>query len=71
MGPLPGNITASYGDNMQQLSLDQAATMLETMTITQTIDAGHAIVHVGTDESGRAVVLMNDCYGNSILSSAM
>ncbi|WP_322046953.1 hypothetical protein [Paraburkholderia sp. J67] len=56
---------------MQQLSLDQAATMLETMTITQTIDAGHAIVHVGTDESGRAVVLMNDCYGNSILSSAM
>ncbi|MFD1555406.1 hypothetical protein ACFSHT_07140 [Paraburkholderia silviterrae] len=56
---------------MQHLSLDQAADMLEAMTITQTIDAGHAIVHVGTDEAGRRVVLMNDCNGNSVLSSAM
>jgi hypothetical protein len=56
---------------MQHLSQDQAADMLAAMNITQTIDAGHAIVHVGTDDAGRRVVLMNDCHGNTVLSSAM
>lgn len=55
---------------MQMIDLNQAGDILESMTITQTIDAGHAIVHVGTDEHGRRVVLMNDCNGKTVVSLA-
>lgn len=53
---------------MQLLSLAQVADMLETATIQNTTDYGHAIVHVGTTEAGHRFVLVNDCNGDSCVS---
>jgi hypothetical protein len=55
---------------MEMLDLQQAGNMLEAMTITQTIDVGHAIVHIGTDEHGRRVVLVNDCCGQTMVTTS-
>jgi len=56
---------------MEMLDLDQAGDFLAAMTITRTIDAGHAIVHIGTDEYGRRVVLVNDCDGDTCVSTSL
>lgn len=55
---------------MEMIDLHQAGDMLEAMTITQTIDVGHAIVHIGTDEHGRRVVLVNDCCGQTMVTTS-
>jgi hypothetical protein len=55
---------------MQILNLDQAGDVLAAMTITRTIDAGHAIVHIGTDEHGRRIVLVNDCNGDTAITTS-
>jgi hypothetical protein len=56
---------------MNFLTQAEAANVLEAADIHQTIDAGHAIVHFGTDESGRKFVLINNMEGASVISEAM
>lgn len=56
---------------MQHLTLEQVAAILETATVTTTTDQGHAIVHVGTTETGHPFVLVNDCFGSSVIAYSL
>ncbi len=56
---------------MQQISLEQTATYLESATVEQSIDTGHAIIHVGTSEAGHRFVLVNDAQGNTMLTESL
>jgi len=55
---------------MRNLTLEQLAGYLESATIEQSLDAGHAITHIGRNEFGVRFVLVNDCFGNSVVSEA-
>lgn len=52
---------------MQQLTLPQAADYLQTASIEQTNDVGHAIIHIGMNRVGAKFVLVNDAYGQTAL----
>lgn len=56
---------------MRMLSLEQTADFLETATIEKSHDVGHAIIHTGISESGSRFVLVNNCYGETVLSESM
>lgn len=53
---------------MQQITMQQAADYLEDATITETIDAGHAVIHVGTNATGARFVLVNDYRGKTTVT---
>ena len=55
---------------MQFLTLAETADFLETASIEQTHEAGHAIIHVGVSEAGSRFVLINDYLGQTVLSEA-
>jgi len=55
---------------MRVLNLNQTVDFLESATIKNTIDAGHAIVHMGVSEAGSRFVLINDCNGESVLTES-
>lgn len=56
---------------MRMLSLEQAADFIETAIIEKSHDVGHAIIHTGMSESGSRFVLVNNCYGETVLSESM
>lgn len=53
---------------MQTMTLQQAADYLEGANISQTIDAGHAVIHIGIHTTGVSFVLVNDANGESTVS---
>ncbi len=53
---------------MQNLTLEEVATLLSSATIHQTHDMAHAFVHSGTDDAGRSFVLMNNMLGESVVT---
>lgn len=53
---------------MQQLNLSETADYLEAATIHETHEAGHAIIHIGVSGAGLRFVLINDCWGQTILN---
>lgn len=55
---------------MQQLTLEQVADYLESATIEQSHDVGHAIVHIGRNAAGGRFVMVNDCYGKTTVSES-
>lgn len=56
---------------MRMLSLEQTADFIETAIIEKSHDVGHAIIHTGMSESGSRFVLVNNCYGETVLSESM
>lgn len=57
---------------MRFMNLGQMADYLESAEkIKQTINAGHAIVHIGTSAEGFDFVLVNDCFENTVLTESM
>ena len=56
---------------MKTLSLEQTADYLETATINQSIDEGHAIIHIGENEAGCKFIMVNNCMGETMLSERM
>jgi hypothetical protein len=56
---------------MQKLSLEQMADYLENAKITQTVDAGHALIHMGKSMAGHSFVLVNDIHGHSVLTESL
>lgn len=56
---------------MKQLNLEQAADYLESATIERTHDAGHAIIHIGSNAAGVRFVLMNDAFGMTTVTESM
>lgn len=56
---------------MKMLDLQQTASYLEYANITQTIDAGHALIHIGKNKAGASFVLVNNAEGQSALTEGM
>jgi hypothetical protein len=56
---------------MRVLNLNQTADFLEAATINNTIDLGHAIIHMGFNAAGLRFVLVNDCNGESALTESL
>jgi hypothetical protein len=55
---------------MLYLTLEQTADYLETANIDSSIDAGHAIIHVGKNAAGAGFVMMNNASGQTVVSEA-
>ncbi len=55
---------------MQHLTMQQTADYLEAAIIEHTTDAGHTIIHTGTNAARVRFVLINDCHGRTTLSEA-
>jgi len=53
---------------MKVLSLQEVADFLETAEITETLNRGQAVVHIGKTDAGHRFVLINDMQGNSCVS---
>ena len=53
---------------MKIMSLQETADYLEFAKITQTISLGHAIVHKGISAAGVDFVLVNDMFGETVLT---
>jgi hypothetical protein len=53
---------------MKTLTLEQMADYLENAAVHQTIDRGHALIHMGESMAGHSFVLVNDVNGNSVLT---
>lgn len=56
---------------MHKIDLQQAADYLEAATIEQTIEAEHTIIHTGRNAAGVRFVIINDCFGNTVVSEAL
>lgn len=56
---------------MQILNLQQTADYLESATIESSFDAGHAIVHVGTNAVGAKFVMVNDYHEHTAVTEGM
>lgn len=56
---------------MQQLELGQAASYLESATIQQSYDTGHAIIHIGKSASGTRFVMVNDAFGQTAVTESL
>jgi len=56
---------------MKILSPELTADYLETANIEQTLNEGHAIVHIGKNSAGSRFVLVNNCMGETVLTEAM
>lgn len=59
------------GTPMHSITIEQAAAILETAQITTTIDLGHVVINHGVTEAGVRFALMNDSFGNSVLSESL
>jgi hypothetical protein len=55
---------------MRMLNEEELAEYYKNANIHQSIDAGHAIIHIG-DIGGLAFVLVNDIHGYSVLTEGM
>lgn len=56
---------------MKLIDLAETAAYLETATIEQSIDTGHAIVHTGKNIAGVGFVLVNNYIGDTVLTESM
>ena len=56
---------------MKFLTLQQTADYLEMAEVDQTLDQGHAIVHIGTSAAGAVFVLVNNFNGETMLTEAI
>ena len=58
---------------MQLLTIEQTADYLEAATLEQSIDKGHAIVHIGINQAGAKFVLVDSIMGEgeSALAESM
>jgi hypothetical protein len=56
---------------MKMLNLEQTADYLENANIQQTIDTGHAFIHIGKSMAGHSFVLVNDIHEHSALTESL
>ena len=56
---------------MKRLDMQQTADYLEHANIKQSIDAAHAIIHIGISAAGCDFVLVNNMFGQTVLTEAM
>lgn len=56
---------------MKSLSLEQVADYLDTAIIDQSIDKGHAIIHIGKNKVGCKFIMVNNCMGETMLSESI
>jgi hypothetical protein len=56
---------------MQTLTMEQTADYLEGATIKTSVDSGYAIVHTGFSPAGVKFILVNDMFGNTVLTEAI
>lgn len=56
---------------MQQLRLEQQADYLDGAIVSSTVDAGRAIIHTGINALGARFVMVNDCYGHTVVTEGM
>ena len=56
---------------MKSLSFEQTADYLDTATIDQSIDDGHAIIHIGKNKVGCKFIMVNNCMDETALSESM
>jgi hypothetical protein len=56
---------------MKSFTMQQAADYLEAATIESTIDAGHAVIHTGINAAGLRFVLINNYFGETVVSESM
>ncbi|MEO6825088.1 MAG: hypothetical protein ABI167_10280 [Nitrosospira sp.] len=56
---------------MKMLDMQQTADYLEHANIKQSIDAAHAIIHIGISAAGFNFVLVNNALGQTVLTEGM
>lgn len=56
---------------MRNLTPEETANYLEAATIINSMDAGHAITHMGINEFGIRFMLVTDCWENSVVTEGM
>lgn len=56
---------------MKMLDLQQTADYLENVSTIQTVDVGHALIHLGETMAGIKFVLVNNMFGQSALTESM
>lgn len=56
---------------MKILDLQQTADYLENANIMQTVNADHAVIHMGKNEAGVSFVLVNDMFGQTALTESL
>lgn len=57
--------------SMKSLTQAETADYLESATIINTMDCGHAIAHIGVTDTGIRFMLVNDCYGNTVVTESL
>jgi hypothetical protein len=53
------------------LDLGQAADYHEDATIEQSINAGFAMIHIGTNTAGARFVMVNDYNGDTVVTEGL
>lgn len=56
---------------MRIMAIEAADAYLDRATIEQVITLGHAVVNVGTSETGHRFVLLHDYEGNAVLCESL
>ncbi len=56
---------------MKMLNMQQASDYLANANIKQSIDMGHAIIHRGISAAGFDFVLVNNMFGQTVLTEGM
>lgn len=56
---------------MQTLTIEQTADYLDNATTESSADSGFAIVHTGFSPAGVEFILVNDMFGNTVLTEAI
>lgn len=56
---------------MKLLDLQQTARYLEHAEIIQTVDVGHALIHIGKNIAGASFLLVNNAEEQSVLTEGM
>lgn len=56
---------------MRKLALEQTADYLENSQIEKSINEGFTNVHIGTNPAGSKFILVNDGFGDVVVSESM
>jgi hypothetical protein len=57
--------------HMRTLTLDEMAKYLDHATIERTIDVGHAFIHIGMTVAGFGFVMVNNFFGETVVSESL
>ena len=56
---------------MKHLTPEQTADYLESATITNSMDAGHAITHMGVNAAGQSFIMVTNCWEETVVSEGV